>query len=110
MYSMLTVLFLSIVYNADCSPLCLYKKLLSTDCQGGGQPLTGVYPPPNIHTSIQIKQMFLSTNLALYWFLKGEQTDLPSSLLTVYGQPWNYHSTCHGERSEFSCYDEGLMS
>ena len=36
--------------------LSVYKKLLSTDCQGRGVSLwTGVYPPPSTHTSIQNK-------------------------------------------------------
>ena len=49
-----------------CSPLCLSIKLSPPDCQGwgGGVGLwTGVHPPRRLPAS-EIKQNFLSTNLA----------------------------------------------
>lgn len=49
MYSMLIVLFMSIVYNADCSPLSIKSSCPLIVKEGVAAFWTGVYPPPT-HT------------------------------------------------------------
>ena len=84
--------------------LSVYKKFLSTDCQGRrGQPLDRSLPSPQ-HTHQHPNKAnvpFHQPGLFTGFWVVSRRTSLP--FLAFSGQPWNYHSTCQGEKGVNFC-------
>ena len=108
----MTVLLPHVACTPSAHPQLSLWKLSPPACHGHGLgPWTDVrHPPPTLLTS-EIKQTFLSTNLAVYWLLSSEQPDpthpFNNNTRTCSSRtrgrtqlPWLHHSSLYLERKK----------